>query len=96
MFLPYKFRRLPQVVDVLALQLELAAIPASWWTVHRFHDTSNEAVALITSGGTLTNPDGSDNHSLLPPFAATERLAHLPRMRAVLHSLFAGRSVCLR
>ena len=86
MILPYKFRRLPMSIDPRPLQIELAAIPKSWWTVHRFHDSTNEAVPLITCGGMLLNEDGSDNHSLLPPFAATKRLAQLPCMRELLYS----------
>ncbi len=89
MYLPYRFKLLPQSFDCARLQRELRAILPSWWTVHRFHDSVNEAVPLISTDGTLANADGSDNHSLLPPFRRTKWLAFLPYMDQVLHSFMA-------
>jgi hypothetical protein len=89
MYLPYKFKKLDVEFDVERLLQDLERIPPEWWRTHRFDGTSHDVVALISHKGRLQNPDGSDNHSLLPPFESTEHLRQLPYFAAVLDSFGA-------
>jgi len=84
MYLPYQIRKLATQFDVERLQSDLATVPEHWWVSHRFEGTGHDVLLLVTTHGTLKNPDGTDNHLLLPPFKPTEYLRSLHYFREVL------------
>jgi hypothetical protein len=86
MYLPFKFKRLDISFDAERLQNEVRSIPADWWHPHRFDGTGHDIVILVSRHGTLTNRDGSTNHSLLPPFLPTAHFRSLPYISQVLSS----------
>jgi len=84
MYLPYKFKKLDLAFDLDLLLRDLGSIADDWWTTHHFDGTSHDVVLLISHEGRLRNADGSENHSLLPPFEPTEYLRELPYFAEVL------------
>ena len=86
MNLPFKFKKLNVRVDLDQLKKELEGIPEEWWICHEFHGTRDETVLLLSQNGTLINPDGSDNHSFIPPFKPTSYLEKLPYFKKVIFS----------
>lgn len=87
MYLPYKTKKLNLSLDVQLLRNDLKKVPDNWWLANYFHDTGNAVVPLVSQYGTLKNADGTDNHSLLGPYAVTEHLQALPYIREIIHSL---------
>lgn len=86
MYLPYGLRKLDKTVDADRLRAEVNGIPDDWWLIHKFDGSGHDVVPLIAHAGLITLPDGSDNHSLEPPFEDTPYLAQLPYIKEVVHS----------
>lgn len=86
MRLPYKFRNLNLNIDVQRIAGELDSLGPSAWVKHGFHNTGHDVVAILSSGGTLQNKDGSTNNSLIPPFLPTPYLNRMPYTKELIYS----------
>jgi hypothetical protein len=86
MKLPYKYRKLDMKIDSHIILSEIESVGGDLWSTHCFHSTSHDIISLISTGGTLQNPDGSANNALIPPFLPTEHLDKLPYTKEVIYS----------
>lgn len=79
--------KLPRCYDADTLAAEVAALPASAWLPHPGKLPGNDAVPLITPGGTISN-------GFAGPMAPTEHLAACPYIMRIMADLGAvwGRS----